>query len=150
MDGWSVFRVIAGRMVGLFANLLIRSMDDQCQLIFLLSGLLSGRSVKPSDWLAISNYPPTIHLSDRLPTIQSHFFYKRSVLEFHISRVWLIPVSLRLFGCGGAAWPMPESRWSSVGSVSSLGYTSPRLEEHSLDRSGNTSTIGKWPLVIQE
>ena len=104
--------------------------------LFVISSV--GRSVEPSDWLAISYHPPTIHLSDRWPTIQNQFFYKRSVLEISVSVVPLIPVSVRPFGCGGAAWPMPVSRWSSVGSVSSLGYTPPRLDEHSLDKSGNT------------
>ena len=112
----------------LFAIRLIGSMDDQCRLVCLLSGLSVGRS-------------------NHLAGNHSNQLYKRSVLEFPVSGVRLIRVSVRPYSCGGAAWPMTESRWSSVGSVSSPGYTPPRLDEHSRDRSGNT-LWGSDPLLI--
>ena len=144
MDGrWLDYSKSVGWLVCLLIG---RLRSDGWSVASRLVCYLICRSVEPYGRLAIQppNDWPSKHSSDRWPTNQIQFFYKRAMLEFLVSVVRHIPVFVPLVGCGGDAWPMPARHWSILGSVlASLcgGYAPPRFDEQSLDRYGNTLEV---------
>ena len=108
-----------------------------CRLVCLLN--LVCRSVEPSGWLAI---PPTtdspathtfIYSTADQPTKDGSFII---ISDHCLNFRYQGPMFPRFHpvGCGGTAWPMPASHWSSLRSVSSSlygGYIPSRLDGHS-------------------
>ena len=101
--------------------------SDGWSVVGLQTGLFIIRSVEPSGRLAIqpttdwqANHPSIYLIANQLT------YDQWSVLEFPATGVRRIPVFVPLVGCSGASWPMPASRWSSFGRISSTlsrGYT---------------------------